>query len=301
MHGSGASGRDFTMSTGSQESQYGLRHVNGEPVWNGDMLTARDYETAALWYRAGLKPGKQDRAVARLWAALQRPAKEVVRACRRQDCEDARGAERLFRILRESPLAAMPVPDANKKIQAYDQIRRRPTEVLGDYIVREKRAFRERGEKDGTHRRQHHTSPGNSRGGRRGRKHQSIVATAKFRSRSSNWRFGVTIYYRVVVTHLRSAWGDQDVLDRDRGGGGKGFGKSSRTVHCADADREWHAEQVSHIISCEGAEVRMCRPICRVKMICVTERWIWNFQGGFVTPTWINLSRHHILSGQSIL
>ena len=37
----------------------------------------------------------------------------------------------------------MLVPDAYKKIQAYDQIRRRPEEVIGDYIVREQRAFRE--------------------------------------------------------------------------------------------------------------------------------------------------------------
>ena len=49
------------------------------PVWNGDVLTLRDYETAALWFRAGLKPGEQDRAVARLWANLQGPAKEVAR------------------------------------------------------------------------------------------------------------------------------------------------------------------------------------------------------------------------------
>ena len=37
----------------------------------------------------------------------------------------------------------MLVPDAYKKIPAYDQIRRRPEEVIGDYIVREQRAFRE--------------------------------------------------------------------------------------------------------------------------------------------------------------
>ena len=66
------------MSSVSTESQYGLRHINGVPVWNGDILTLRDYETAALWFRAGLKPGEQERAVARLWANLQRPAKEVV-------------------------------------------------------------------------------------------------------------------------------------------------------------------------------------------------------------------------------
>ena len=52
--------------------------------------------------------------------------------CKPQDFEDARGVERLLRILRESPLASMPVPDAYKKKQAYDQIRRRPGEVIGD-------------------------------------------------------------------------------------------------------------------------------------------------------------------------
>ena len=84
------------MSSVSTESQYGLRHINGVPVWNGDMLTLRDYETAALWFRAGLKLGEQERAVVRLWANLQGPAKEVVRMCKPQDFEDARGVERLL-------------------------------------------------------------------------------------------------------------------------------------------------------------------------------------------------------------
>ena len=98
------------MSSGSTESQYDMRHVNGVPFWNGDMLTLRDSETAALWFRAGLKPGEQERAVARLWADLQGPAKEVVRMRKPQDFENARRVERLLRILRDSPLAAMPVP-----------------------------------------------------------------------------------------------------------------------------------------------------------------------------------------------
>ena len=160
------------MSLGSTKSQYGLRHNNGVPVWNGDILTLRDYETAALWFRAGLKPGEQERAVARLRANLQGPAKEVVRMCKPQDFEDARGVERLPRILRESPLASMPVPDAYKKIQTYDQIRRRPGEVIGDYVVREQRAFREmtealrrvrnsRNEKSGVRRHDRRATSGN--------------------------------------------------------------------------------------------------------------------------------------------
>ena len=127
------------MSSGSTESQYGLRHVNGVPVWNGDMLTLRDYETAALWWRAGLKPGEQERAVTRQWANVQGRANEVVRMCKPQDVEDALRVDRLLHILWDSPLAQMPVLGASKKIQAYDQIRRRPGEVIGDYIVREQR------------------------------------------------------------------------------------------------------------------------------------------------------------------
>ena len=63
VHGSGARGRDFSMSSGSTESPYGLRHVNGVPVWAGDILTLRDYEMAALWFRAGLESGEQEHAV----------------------------------------------------------------------------------------------------------------------------------------------------------------------------------------------------------------------------------------------
>ena len=57
--------------------------------------------------------------------------------------------------------------------------------------------------------------------------------------------------YGAVVTRLRSAWDDQDLRDRHRGG----YGKTGRTVHFADADREWYSEQISRCISGEGAEV----------------------------------------------
>ena len=111
--------------------------------------------------------------MARLWANLQGPAKEEVRMCKPQDFEGARGVERLLRILRDSLLSSMPVPDAYKKIQAYDQIRRRPGEVIGDYIVREQRAFREmtealrrvrnsRNEKSGVRRHDHRATSVNS-------------------------------------------------------------------------------------------------------------------------------------------
>ena len=267
------------MSSVSMESQYGLRHINGVPVWNGDILTLRDYETAALWFGADLKPGEQERAVARLWANLQGPAIEVVRMCKPQVFEDARGVERLLRILRESPLASMPVPDAYKKIQAYDQIRRRPGEVIGDYIVREQRAFREmsealrrvrnsRSEKSGVRRHDHRATSVNSsvcsdaeyemvededafveapwrqeQTGQtffeleiRGHRLLQNGRLSLVKSDRCSWGTRNDTEYTAIVTQLRSAWYDQDLRERDRGG--KSFGKV-RTVHFAEADTEW--------------------------------------------------------------
>ena len=55
-----------------------------------------------------------------------------------------------------------------------------------------------------------------------------------------------------IATQLRGAWDDQDLGDRDRGS--KSFGKG-RTVHFAEADTEWYAEQIAHSISGDAAEL----------------------------------------------
>ena len=56
------------------------------------------------------------------------------------------------------------------------------------------------------------------------------------------------------MTQLRSAWDDQDLRERDRGG--KSFGKG-RTVHFAEADTEWYAEQIAHSISGDASELEV--------------------------------------------
>ena len=58
--------------------------------------------------------------------------------------------------------------------------------------------------------------------------------------------------YPAIMTQLRSAWDDQDLRERDRGG--KSFGKG-RTVHFAEADTEWYAEQTAHSISGDASEL----------------------------------------------
>ena len=220
-----------------------------------------------------MKPGEQERAVARLWANLQGSAKEV---------------------LRESLVSSVPVPDAYKKIQACDQIRRRPGEVIGDFIVREQRAFREmtealrrvrnsRNEKSGVPRHDHRATSGNS----------SVCSEAEYEmvededafveapwrqeqtgqtffeletrgyrlvqnvslEKSDRWSWLGTrndTEYTAILTQLRSAWDDQDLRERDRGG--KSFGKG-RTVHFAEADIEWYAEQIAHSISDDASEL----------------------------------------------
>ena len=60
--------------------------------------------------------------------------------------------------------------------------------------------------------------------------------------------------YTAIVTQLRSAWDDQDLCERDRGV--KSFGKG-RTVHFAEADSEWYAEQLAHSISGDASELEV--------------------------------------------
>ena len=120
-----------------------------------------------------------------------------------------------------SLLASMPVPDAYKKIQAYDQIRRRPGDIIGDYIVREQRAFREMTEalrrvrNSGVSRKLEHDvavikSPLeihlSIRDGRRcghfhrGNKNRPV-------RQSSGWKFGDTAFSKMHVSHeKRDRW-----------------------------------------------------------------------------------------------
>ena len=183
-----------------------------------------------------------------------------------RDLEDALAVDRLLRILRESPLLSMPVPDAYKKIQAYDQIRRRPGEVIGDYIVREQRAFHEmtealrrvrnfRSEKS-SHRATSVNSSVCSEAENEMVEDEDAFVEAPWRQEQTGQTFfeleirgyrllqnarlsgeerqmvlagtGNDTEYTAIVTQLRSAWDDQDLRERDRRG--KSFGKG-RTVH----------------------------------------------------------------------
>ena len=70
--------------------------------------------------------------------------------------------------------------------------------------------------------------------------------------------------YTPIVTQLRGAWDDQDLRERDRGG--KSFGKG-RTVHFAEADAEWCAEQIAHSISGDASELEVTWSFDRVEAI----------------------------------
>ena len=67
--------------------------------------------------------------------------------------------------------------------------------------------------------------------------------------------------YTAIVTQLRSAWDDQDLRERDRGS--KSFGNGG-TVHFAEADTEWYAEQTAHSISGDAAELEVTWSWCDV-------------------------------------
>ena len=80
VHGSGAACRDSSIIG-----------FNGVAVWPATYqwcaslewryLTLRDYETVAMWFRAGLKPGEQERAGARLWPIWKDLRKKCGESC----------------------------------------------------------------------------------------------------------------------------------------------------------------------------------------------------------------------------
>ena len=190
----------------------------------------------------------------------------------------------------------MPVPDSHKKKQAYDQIRRRPGEVIGDYTVREQRTFREMtepsvvSETPETRKLEHDaavtTSPleipvyscavydmvedEDTFTGATWRQEQTgqtffeleirgyrLLRNARLSQEERQWSWLERETTRSVqrqLTQLRGAWDDQDLRDRDRGG--KSFGKG-RTVHFAEAEAEWYAEQIAHSISRDAAELEV--------------------------------------------
>ena len=73
------------------------------------------------------------------------------------------------------------------------------------------------------------------------------------------------------MTQSRGAWNDQDLREGDRGG--KSFGMG-RTVHFAEADTEWYAEQIAHSISGDAAELEVTWSFDPVEASCWTRQFL---------------------------
>ncbi len=113
------------------------------PTWNGDPAAWVQFVANCKWYQKGLKPVERPQAASRIWRALQGTPKQVVQHLDPDDFDCPDFLEKLLRILKESPLQKMPLPDAFQKIDQYHHIQLEKDEMVTNLLVREQDSFQE--------------------------------------------------------------------------------------------------------------------------------------------------------------
>ena len=78
---------------------------------------------------------------ARIWPGLSGPAKRLVQNFKPGEFETENGLERFLKILKDSPLGKLALPDTFRRIDDYLEVKRMPGEPMSCYIVREEEAF----------------------------------------------------------------------------------------------------------------------------------------------------------------
>eukprot|EP00438_Fugacium_kawagutii_P018226 Skav218341 [mRNA] locus=scaffold755:624672:632918:- [translate_table: standard] len=111
------------------------------PTWDGDPSTFEAFATNCRWYEMGLKETERKLAAPRIWQRLQGAAKSVVRHLEPKDFDSASGLEKLLRILRDSPLQKLPIPDSFNRLERWTSLRRTTIETIPQLLVREEELF----------------------------------------------------------------------------------------------------------------------------------------------------------------
>jgi len=112
------------------------------PTWNSQPELWNDYVADCRWYVSGLQRKDRCLAAARLLRRLTGAAKRYVMHLDARDFEKDDGADRLLKVLQESPLGVMPIPDVAQRIEVYFQgTKRKLGESMGEYMVKEEENY----------------------------------------------------------------------------------------------------------------------------------------------------------------
>ena len=84
-----------------------------------------------------LKDSEKKLAAPKIWQRLSGSAKSVVRHLDPKDFSSDTGLENLLRVLRESPLQKLPIPDSFSRLEKWSGLRRGPNETIPQLLVRQ--------------------------------------------------------------------------------------------------------------------------------------------------------------------
>ena len=111
------------------------------PLWDGDPSSFEAFATSCKWFECALKDSEKKLAAPKIWQRLSGAAKSVVRHLDPKDFSSDTGLEKLLRVLRESPLQKLPIPDSFSRLEKWSGLRRGPNESIPQLLVREEELF----------------------------------------------------------------------------------------------------------------------------------------------------------------
>ena len=110
-------------------------------MWDGDPSSFEAFATSCKWFECSLKDSEKKLAAPKIWQRLAGAAKSVVRHLDPKDFSSDTGLEKLLRVLRESPLQKLPIPDSFSRLEKWSGLRRGPSESIPQLLVREEELF----------------------------------------------------------------------------------------------------------------------------------------------------------------
>ena len=113
------------------------------PAWDGDPSSFEAFATSCRWFECSLKETERKLAAPRIWQKLQGAAKSVVRHLDPKDFSSDTGLEKLLRVLRDSPLQKLPIPDSFSRLEKWTGLKRAHGEAIPQLLVREEELFTE--------------------------------------------------------------------------------------------------------------------------------------------------------------
>ena len=110
---------------------------HGVPTWDGSARTWRRYTREVAWFVQATPTHKRRYCASRLLSKLTGPARLLAMSWSRMAFDSPSGTKQLLQRLAASPLVRKTLPNAAAICSQYFAFQRRPSETIGNFLVRE--------------------------------------------------------------------------------------------------------------------------------------------------------------------